>query len=127
MLLMLASFAGLALVLSAIGIYGVISYTVSQSKQEVGVRLALGATTGDILRLIVLGALRLTIVGLAGGIVTSFLLTRLLNRMLFGIKATDPLTFLTVSLLLLMTAFLASYVPARRATKVDPIAVLRYE
>jgi putative ABC transport system permease protein len=115
------------LLLSVIGLYGVISYSVSQMTREVGIRLALGAQHRDILTLVVGHGVVLTIVGLAVGLAGAFALSRLLKGLLFSVTATDPATYVTVSLLLLMTALLACYLPARRATKVDPIVALRYE
>jgi putative ABC transport system permease protein len=120
-------FAGFALLLAAIGIYGVMAYTVTTRKQEMGIRVALGATPADILRLVVGQGMRMTLVGVVLGVVISFGLTRLLSSLLFGVQSTDPLAFTAAALLLVATALLASYLPARRATRVDPIVVLRYE
>jgi len=124
---LLASFAGLALLLAAVGIYGVISYSVAQRTQEIGVRMALGARTSDVLKLIMKNGLVLACVGLAIGLTGAFLLTRLMARLLFEVRPTDALTFAIVSVGLLLVAFLACYLPARRATKVDPLVALRYE
>jgi len=120
-------FAGIALLLAAIGIYGVMSYTVNARKQEMGIRLALGAEPVDLLGLVVGQGMRITFVGVAAGVAISLMLTRLLSSLLFGVRSTDPLAFAGAALLLVATALLACYLPARRATRVDPIVVLRYE
>ena len=120
-------FAGFALLLAAVGIYGVMAYSVSMRKQEMGIRLALGARPADILRMVVGLGMRLTLIGVALGLACSLALTRLLASLLFGVRANDPFVFSAAALVLLIAAFLASYLPARRATRVDPIAVLRYE
>lgn len=124
---LLTGFAGLALLLAAIGIYGVISYSVAQRTQEIGVRMALGAQTVDVLKLIMKNGLTLACAGLAMGLAGAFLLTRLMARLLFEIRPTDAVTFVLVSAGLMAVAFLACYLPARRATKVDPLVALRYE
>jgi putative ABC transport system permease protein len=120
-------FAGFALLLSAIGIYGVMAYSVSARKQEIGIRMSMGAESSDILKLIVGQGMRLTLLGAGIGIAASLALTRLLASLLFGIRAADPLVFTAATSVLLISALLACYLPARRATSVDPIIVLRYE
>ncbi|HEX7958604.1 MAG TPA: FtsX-like permease family protein, partial [Terriglobales bacterium] len=124
---LLSSFAGIALLLAAIGLYGVISYSVTQRTQEMGVRMALGAAPGDLLRLIVAGGTRLAAIGIAAGILAALILTRFMSSMLFGVHPADPLTFVAVSIVLLLVVLFACYVPARRATKIDPMVALRYE
>jgi putative ABC transport system permease protein len=125
--LMLGLFAGLALVLACVGLYGVISYTVVQRTHEIGVRMALGAQSVDVLRLVIRQGMFLTFTGLVVGIVAGTFVTRVLSDMLFGVTPRDPLTFAGVPVLLLVVAFLACYIPARRATRIDPLIALRYE
>jgi ABC-type antimicrobial peptide transport system permease subunit len=124
---MLAIAGGMALLLGAIGLYGVISYLVLQRSHEIGIRMALGARRSEIMQLIVEQGLRLTLIGIAVGIIGALGLTRFLTSLLYGVKPTDPLTFIAVSLGLTAVTMLASYLPARRATKVDPMVALRHK
>ena len=125
--LLLASFAGLALVLAAIGIYGVMSQLVQQSTHEIGIRMALGAAPASVLGMVMRNAMGMALGGIAVGAVAAMFATRLMSGMLYGVGATDPLTFAAVAVILAGVACLASYLPARRATRVDPMVVLRYE
>ena len=127
MMMLLSLFAGLALVLSSVGIYGVISYAVSQRTREIGVRMAIGASRLDVLRLVLAEGLNLVLIGAALGIAGALALTRLLSSMLYGVSVTDPLIFVSVTVLLAAVSLAACYVPARRAMRVDPIIALRYE
>jgi putative ABC transport system permease protein len=127
MMFLLSLFAALALTLATVGIYGVISYAVSQRTREIGVRMALGAHPRDVLRLILGEGLKLVFAGAALGVVFALLATRFISTMIYGVSATDPLIFLSVVTLLVVVSLAACYVPARRAMRVDPIVALRYE
>jgi predicted permease len=126
-MILLGAFAGVALLLSSIGIYGVISYLVGQQTREIGIRMALGAQRKDVLRLILGNGARMALLGVAIGIVAALGLTRLMAKMLYGVSATDPVTFVVVAFVLVVVALAACYIPARRAMRVDPLVALRYE
>jgi putative ABC transport system permease protein len=124
---LLAVFGGLALLLAIIGVYGVLSYSVSQQTREIGIRMAMGARTASVLSLIIGQGMRLAVVGLMLGLLIAFATMRVLSSLLFGVSAHDPVTFAGVSLILATAAILGCYIPARRAAKVNPITALRYE
>jgi ABC-type antimicrobial peptide transport system permease subunit len=125
--LLSSAFGVLALVLSCIGLYGVVSYDVARRVRDLGIRLALGAQRRDVVRQVIGGALSMSSVGVLSGLLAAFVATRLLSSLLFGITARDPFTLASAAALLVVTTLLASYLPARRASSVDPIAVLRAE
>jgi ABC-type antimicrobial peptide transport system permease subunit len=124
-MLLLGVFAGIALALATIGIYGVVAYLVSQGTREIGIRMALGASQRIIQTLVVRQGMVLALSGVTFGLTAAFLLTRPIRSLLFGVEATDPITFVGISLLLALVALLASYIPARRAARIDPIVSLR--
>jgi putative ABC transport system permease protein len=124
---LLGLFAGTAMILAAVGIYGLLSYSVSQRTHEIGVRIAVGALRRDVLKLVMGQGVRLAAVGLAAGVLGALALTRLMASLLFGVTATDPATLATVAPLMMAVVLLACFVPARRAIKVDPMVALRHE
>jgi len=124
---LLSIFAGVALVLTIVGLYGVMSYSVAQRTNEIGIRLALGAQSRDVLLMVVRQGSMLILVGLVFGLAGAYALTRLISSLLFGVTTKDPLTFVAVAVVLAVVALLACYIPALRATKVDPIEALRCE
>jgi putative ABC transport system permease protein len=127
LLLLVGLFACVALILAGVGLYGVVAFFVAQRAQEIGVRMALGAQRSDVLRLVLGEGARMAAIGVAIGIGASLAITRLMSSLFFGISATDPLTFAGVAILLSLVALAASYIPARRAMRVDPVRALRYE
>jgi putative ABC transport system permease protein len=126
-MLLLTVFAAVALVLAAVGIYGLMSYAVEQRTQEIGIRMALGAGQGNMMKLILGQGMLLAAIGIAIGLAAAYGLTRVLAGLLFGVKATDPLTFSLVAVILATVALIAAFIPARRATRIDPILALRNE
>jgi len=124
-MLLVAAFAGLGLLLAALGIYGVISYSVMQRTQEIGIRMALGATAGEVQLRVIGRTLRLTLIGIAAGSIASLVASRAIAALLFGTTSTDPVTFAVVILMLAMVALFAGYIPARRASHIDPMVALR--
>jgi putative ABC transport system permease protein len=126
-LLLIGFFAGIALVLATAGVFGVMAFSVSRRTREIGVRVALGASSREVVGMILGQGLRMVLIGILIGLAASLALTRVIQSLLFGVTVTDPLTFAAVVLLLISAALLACYIPARRATKVDPMVVLRYE
>jgi predicted permease len=123
----LSSFSSFALLLAAVGLYGVIAYSVSQRTREIGIRIALGAQQGNVLRLVLSEGLRMSGIGIAIGLATAFFVTRVLQSQLYGVTANDPFTYAITTMVLVAVALLASYIPAHKATRIDPMEALRYE
>jgi ABC-type antimicrobial peptide transport system permease subunit len=126
-MILMTIFAGVALMMASIGLYGVISYSVSQRTHEIGIRMALGASRPSVLSLVLRNGMTLAVIGVALGVAVALGLTRLMASMLYGVSPTDPLTFIVISLILTGVALVACFVPAHRATRVDPMIALRYE
>ena len=124
---LLSLFAGLAVLLASVGIYGIMAFSVTQRTHEIGVRIALGARGSDVFRMVLRNGFRLAVIGVALGLAIAFATTRLLSSLLFGVSTTDPWIFVIDALLLIAVSLVACYVPARRATKVNPLEALRYE
>ena len=122
---LLATFAAIALALAAVGIYGVMSYSVSRRTHEIGIRIALGAEPSSVLRLVVAQGTRVALMGAGVGVVAAFGLTRMMGKLLYGVAPSDPVTFIVVTFVLCGVAVVASYLPARRATRIDPLSALR--
>jgi putative ABC transport system permease protein len=126
-LLLLGTFAALALALAMVGVYGVIAYWVSQRTREIGIRMAMGARSADVLRLVLLRGLQIGTIGVGLGVAGALALSRLMSTLLYGVSPADPFTFAMVSMMMALIVLVACFVPARRATRVDPMVALRYE
>jgi putative ABC transport system permease protein len=124
---LLAAFAGLAILLAAVGLYGLMSYSVAQRTSEIGIRMALGAQRGEVLSMVLRQGTKLAVAGIVAGVVIGLMLTRMMESVLYGVSAADPISFAGAAVLLVLVALVACYLPARRAMKVDPMVALRYE